>query len=386
MNICFLLLLSTSYHSFSDDGDNYYDDDYNFYGSGDDGWIETRNIESLRNNLFSNYNKESRPVINYYDSVDLQYGIEIVSLDYFDQKAESIELNVNMIFTWHDEYLNWNLLDYGVDYIPVDKTQIWTPDIELYNSASKPVVYDQTGGMKLYHTGDVIWILPVRYQFSCKLDLLDFPFDSQTCTMLFGSWKFSKAYFNIEPFYDEDDFKNISVSDNFYHNEWEITNVSCRHEDIEYLCCPGELWPNTEFSITLTRSYHKYLVVMIMSFVLIFTGLVVSLMSMKYYRRFYILVFIPLTIIWLQVYIADKIPVVEYSTTLEEYLVLCFTTTMLCTFESGIIYNLLNYEDSCIKQFINKNMERTKVFDIVFRSLVIVSFIIGSSIYMTNSN
>ena len=33
------------------------------------------------------------------------YNMELVeSLD-FDQKAENIELNINMIFTWRDEYL-----------------------------------------------------------------------------------------------------------------------------------------------------------------------------------------------------------------------------------------------------------------------------------------
>ena len=375
MNLIFLLLLSTSYY-----------DDYGVYDEGSGNEPVLGNIENLRSNLFQNYSIDTRPVINYSDSVNLHYGIEIVSLDYFDQKAESIELNVKMIYTWNDQYLNWHIDNYGVEYIPVDKTQIWTPDLELYNSASKPVVYDQTGMMKLYHTGDVIWVLPVRYQFSCKLNLERFPFDSQTCTMLFGSWKFSKTYFDLQPFYDDYDFANISVSEHFYHNEWEITNISCSHQDIEYLCCPGELWPNTEFSITLTRSYHKYLVVMIMSFVLILTGLVVSLMSMKYYRRFYILVFIPLTIIWLQVYIAGKIPVIEYATTLEEYLVLCFTTTMLCTFESGIIYNLLNYEDTRIKEFINKNLGIIKVFDLLFRSGVIISFIVGAAIYMTDSN
>ena len=52
-------------------------------GSGDDGLIETQNIESLRNKLFSTYNKESRPVVNYDDSVDLQYGIEIVYIRLF---------------------------------------------------------------------------------------------------------------------------------------------------------------------------------------------------------------------------------------------------------------------------------------------------------------
>ena len=76
-----------------------------------------------------------------------------------------------MIYTWTDEYLRWNLYEYGIDYISVDKSEIWTPDVELYNAGSQPVVYDQTGGMKLYYTGEVLWIRPIRYQFSCKLNL-----------------------------------------------------------------------------------------------------------------------------------------------------------------------------------------------------------------------
>ena len=59
---------------------------------------------------------------------------------------------------------------------------------------------------------------------------------------------------------------------------------------------------------------------------------------------------------------------------------------MLCTFESGIIYNLLNYEDSRIKEVINKNLGIIKVFDLVFRSGVMLSFIVGAAIYMTDSN
>ena len=394
MNL-FFLLASFCYHDgdsfFWGDDDEYYlnDDNYNFYsdddyGSGDDDFFRVRNVENLRRNLFTGYDKNTRPIIDYDSAVELQYGIEIESLDYFDQKAESIELNINMIFTWRDEYLRWNLYEYGIDYISVDKSEIWTPDVELYNAGSQPVVYDQTGAMKLYNTGEVLWIRPIRYQFSCKLNLRDFPYDSQTCSMLFGSWKFSKDSFDMRPFNDEE-FRNISVSENFYHNEWEITETNCTHEDIEYLCCPGQLWPNTEFTVTLKRSYHKYLVVMIMSFVLILTGLTVALMSVKFYRRFYILVFVPLTIIWLQVYIADKIPIVEYSTTLERFLVMCFTVTMLCTFESGIIYNLINAGNENIRNYIKTKSKWIKTFDLFFRVSVILSFIIGSIIYMTNS-
>ena len=39
--------------------------------------------------------------------------------------------------------------------------------------------------------------------------------------------------------------KNISISDDFSHNEWNIIDVNVTHTDVEYLCCPGEYYPNT---------------------------------------------------------------------------------------------------------------------------------------------
>ena len=60
-------------------------------------------------------------VLNYIEALGR-------SLDYFDQKAESIELNINMIFTRRDEYLR-NIFG-KIDYIS-DKSEIRTPDVEL---------------------------------------------------------------------------------------------------------------------------------------------------------------------------------------------------------------------------------------------------------------
>ena len=137
MNL-FFLLASFCYHDgdlFLGDDDEYYlnDDNYNFYadddyGSGDDDFLQIRNVENLRRDLFTGYDKNTRPVIDYDSAVELQYGIEIESLDYFDQKAESIELNLNMIFRWTDEYLSWNLFDGGAT-----ATRVTNAKIELEN-------------------------------------------------------------------------------------------------------------------------------------------------------------------------------------------------------------------------------------------------------------
>ena len=78
MNL-FFLLISFCYHdrdSFAGviwgDDDEYYlnDDNYNFYtdddyGSGDDDFFQVRNVENLRRNLFTGYDKNTRPIIDY---------------------------------------------------------------------------------------------------------------------------------------------------------------------------------------------------------------------------------------------------------------------------------------------------------------------------------
>jgi len=327
-------------------------------------------ITEFRTNLFKDYNPNTRPVLDFSESVELNYGIEIKSLEYFDQKGENIKFNLWIYNSWTDHYLKWNTSN-NRPFITVTSDEVWTPDLELYNAASRPILFDKSGQMKLYSTGEILWIRPITYSFSCKLDLDDFPFDIQVCQMTFGSWKFSKSSLNLAPFNERNKYKNISISPDFYNNEWEIMGTDVTHKDYEYLCCPGELWPNTTFSITLKREYYKYLVVMAMCFVLILTGLTVSILEVTNYRRFYILVFIPLTIIWLQLYVSAKIPVVENSTRMEKYLTLSYVTTIILAVESGILYN---YQSKMNKKYMNQ-------FDFFYRIILFVCFISISITY-----
>ena len=45
----------------------------------------------LRNNLFANYDAKNRPVINYTHTVLSSYGIEVKSLEEFDQVGEKVK-------------------------------------------------------------------------------------------------------------------------------------------------------------------------------------------------------------------------------------------------------------------------------------------------------
>lgn len=333
----------------------------------------------LREYLFRNYKYQNRPVLNYSDTVTSSFGVELMSLEEFDQVGEKVKFNFHMKLTWYDEFLQWDLTHYNFNYLNVKPDLLWRPDLELYNSANKPEKVNGEGILKVFHTGQVYWVIPILYDYSCPLTLSDFPFDTQTCIMVFGSWKLSHNYLNIStnpitiplsiannnynifgP--DIDLINNISnhdkleamggnnidnqilfppiAFDKFKHNEWNIVKMEHHNDNLEYLCCPGELWTISEIHIIMERNYHKYIVVIIMTFFLTCSSITVTLFTLERYIRTYLLVFIPLSIIWLQLYISSKIPVIEYTTTMENFIQLSYYICMISAIYSGIIYNL----------------------------------------------
>tara|TARA_B100000886_G_C20237596_1_gene413242 strand:+ start:16 stop:705 length:690 start_codon:yes stop_codon:yes gene_type:complete len=71
-------------------------------------------------------------------------------------------------------------------------------------------------------------------------------------------------------------------------------------------------------------------------------------------------VFIPLTILALQLTIADKIPVVGYYTLMDNFFLCCFITSMFVSIESGLIYSLITTKSNIVYSFFNKifNIEK----------------------------
>ena len=69
--------------------------------------------------------------------------------------------------------------------------------MELYNSGSKPTIFETSGTSKLYSNGLVIYNRPTSYTFSCKLSLELFPFDTN---MRMTTNKVPKATLNLRPF------------------------------------------------------------------------------------------------------------------------------------------------------------------------------------------
>ena len=101
---------------------------------------------NLRDYLFGSnrYNKNVRPILNYSQAIEVQQGIAVQTLESFDQIDETLSLNLWIRSNWQDEYLRWdnsNNTDLlKLDFISVSEREIWTPDTELLNAATKPTI------------------------------------------------------------------------------------------------------------------------------------------------------------------------------------------------------------------------------------------------------
>lgn len=403
------------------------------------------NEDFLRTELLKDYNKYTRPVINDSNTIDIKMGIDIKGLESFNQKDETAVFNIWMTIMWYDDYLYWNKTTYNLEYINVDSELIWKPDIELYNSASKAKRYNINNKVLLKSDGHVLWTKPVSFAFACPLQLSEFPRDTQTCSMTFGSWSFPESKVLITPFDyqidtdffksneiyltgkmeetleeyydyeydydydyeydydywydyeydydeeyeddeddeeydydeeyedDEDDeersrksigktkinksndnhiennidskiikYKNISISSTFTHNEWNIKEYNCSYTSEVYKCCPGDRWSVITFKLSISRNSEKYDLTIINIIVLTFSALFINIIDNRNYNRTFILIFIPLSVIWVLISISNKLPVVDYFTKMDKMLILTFIICEICTFISGIIYSLNN--------------------------------------------
>lgn len=60
----------------------------------------------LFDNLFLDYNPKVRPVENYSNSLEVQLGLGVQTIEGFNQMEETITLNIWQRMNWNDEKLN----------------------------------------------------------------------------------------------------------------------------------------------------------------------------------------------------------------------------------------------------------------------------------------
>ncbi|XP_050510436.1 acetylcholine receptor subunit alpha-L1-like [Diabrotica virgifera virgifera] len=210
--------------------------------------------DKLRQDLLLNYDKFSRPA-QHYNVTTVKFGMGIRHLE-FNELKSSLTVYAWLRMTWNDEKLKWDPEAYGnLSVLHLAEHELWQPDIYLYNSATSTAV-NQFGNTHFlaYSDGKVLWVPPAQLVVLCGLNLKYWPFDTQECSLKFGSWTYSGDQIDLLHYND-----NAEVGLEFIisNSEWELTNaVQTRH--VKYYSCCAEAYPDITVNLTLNRISTSY--------------------------------------------------------------------------------------------------------------------------------
>ncbi|XP_038073441.1 neuronal acetylcholine receptor subunit alpha-10-like [Patiria miniata] len=183
--------------------------------------------------LMQNYSKVVRPAESPQDAIMVAYGVALQQIIDMDERNQILTTNVWLRQHWTDASLRWNPEDFdGITKITLPSTDIWKPDIVLYNIADDKFEGIMKTNAEISHDGLVSWYAPAIFKSSCKINIQYFPFDEQHCRLDLGSWAFTINHLDLVA------RRNSGDIDSFIHNgEWVLKRMPVERELAKYDCC-----------------------------------------------------------------------------------------------------------------------------------------------------
>ncbi|XP_059147495.1 neuronal acetylcholine receptor subunit alpha-2-like [Physella acuta] len=205
--------------------------------------------------------KEGRPVVNTSDAVRVDFGLSLIQILDVDVKDQVLKTNVWYEYTWQDVLLRWDVEEYdNITDVRIPSSNIWLPDILLYNFADDRLQEQRNALVVVNHNGALLWMPQAILRSSCAFDTLYFPFDEQTCVLKFGSWTYNGFKLDIHFISGRQQFE---LTDYIENNEWTIIENSGHRNIKKYTCCP-EPYPDLKFKLVLRRRVAFYTFILIM--------------------------------------------------------------------------------------------------------------------------
>ncbi|KAF2894306.1 hypothetical protein ILUMI_11868 [Ignelater luminosus] len=214
-------------------------------------WNATH-TDKLKQDLLLSYDKFARPT-QHYNTTTVTIGMTILHVEINEFKS-TISVNAWIRLVWTDEKLKWNSSDYGgLTDVNFADHEIWQPDIMLYNSATGSSV-NHLGGTHcvVKENGEIIWVPPTLLVALCDFNLRYWPFDTQTCSLKFGSWTYDGSEIDIKNFDPSTDLSMI-----VQNGEWDIAQPETFRSVTHYTCCDAP-YVDVTFKLTLVRRSPAY--------------------------------------------------------------------------------------------------------------------------------
>nr|prf acetylcholine receptor alpha1b [Xenopus laevis] len=203
----------------------------------------------LIGDLFRNYNKVVRPVETYKDQVVVTVGLQLIQLINVDEVNQIVSTNIRLKQQWPQVNLKWDPAKYGgVKKIRIPSSDVWSPDLVLYNNRDGDFRISKDTKILLEYTGKITWTPPAIFKSYCEIIVTYFPFDQQNCSMKFGTWTYDGSLLVINQEPDRPDLSNFMAS-----GEWMMKDYRCWKHWVYYTCCPDKPYLDITYHFVLQR-------------------------------------------------------------------------------------------------------------------------------------
>uniref|UniRef100_A0A8D2PHW0 5-hydroxytryptamine receptor 3A n=1 Tax=Zosterops lateralis melanops TaxID=1220523 RepID=A0A8D2PHW0_ZOSLA len=183
-------------------------------------------LRRLSHSLLAHYQKGTRPVRDWRTTTNVAIDLMVYAILSVDEKNQVLTTYIWYRQHWTDEFLKWDPTHFdNLTQISLPVESIWVPDIlinefvDVGKSPHVPYVY-------VSHHGEVQNLKPIQVMTACSLDIYNFPFDVQNCSLTFTSWLHHSEFRDINlSLWRQPELVKFDRSVFMNQGEWELLYV-----------------------------------------------------------------------------------------------------------------------------------------------------------------
>uniref|UniRef100_A0A6J0TLH5 5-hydroxytryptamine receptor 3A-like n=1 Tax=Pogona vitticeps TaxID=103695 RepID=A0A6J0TLH5_9SAUR len=301
-------------------------------------------LRHLSDYLLANYTKGVRPVRNWRKATNVAIDFMVYAILSVDEKNQVLTTYIWYRQHWIDEFLQWNPKDFdNITQMSVPTDAIWVPDIlinefvDVGKSPDIPYVY-------ILYDGEVRNLKPVQVVTACSLDIYNFPFDVQNCSLTFTSWLHNIRDINISLWRSQEEVKHDkSVFMN--QGEWELLHVLPQFR--EFSVGDSDYYAEMKFFVVIRRRPLFYAVSLLLpSIFLMVMDIVGFYLPPDSGERVSFKITLLLGYSVFLIIVSDTLPATAIGTPLiGVYFVVCMALLVISLTETILIVRLVHKQD-----------------------------------------
>lgn len=155
---------------------------------------------------------------------------------------------------WLDKRLAWDLDDpknKGIERLVIDLDKIWRPDEMIYEAIAESAVQPAA---TVFADGSIAISVPKYQTIGCSMQLVNFPFDTQTCEFKLGSKSYTYDQVDLIPRIFDDSGNGLQATGKMPGSEFYERNKDGRVINVSAVGLDFPFKPNLEWTLLKIRT------------------------------------------------------------------------------------------------------------------------------------